>query len=166
MDLENPKNFKTYNREYIRKYTRSQDKVGVLGGGLGATPYEALKITDDVTAYEPDKRREEELNKIDDLDVKHAFVGAPVDVKGTVVGATPIYPEDLPDYDLLEIDIEGAEVEVLKNLTIKPRVIIVETHPKNGSTEDKLTEILADDYKLIEAKEDPTVGQVLVFKRN
>ena len=39
---------------------------------------------------------------------------------------------------MLELDCEGAEVEILRELTIQPRVILVETHVLYGAPTDSL----------------------------
>jgi hypothetical protein len=37
-------------------------------------------------------------------------------------------PSELPPCNVLELDCEGAEVEILREMNIQPRVILVETH--------------------------------------
>jgi hypothetical protein len=58
--------------------------------------------------------------------------------------------EDLPECDVLEMDCEGAEKEILKKLQIKPRVIIVETHPDFESPPSEIKSILISmNYKVL-----------------
>jgi hypothetical protein len=44
-----------------------------------------------------------------------------------------ISPAELPECDILELDGEGAESLILRNMTIRPRVIAVETHGVYGA---------------------------------
>jgi len=37
-------------------------------------------------------------------------------------------PTNLPQFDVVDMDCEGAKLAILNNLSIKPRLIIVETH--------------------------------------
>ena len=41
-------------------------------------------------------------------------------------------PQALPTCDVLEMDAEGAELDILKDLAIRPRILIVEMHPRQG----------------------------------
>ena len=48
------------------------------------------------------------------------------------------------------MDCEGAELPILQNLIIKPRLIIVETHPMFNSPEEKIIELLKNlNYDII-----------------
>jgi hypothetical protein len=60
--------------------------------------------------------------------VEHAVVGSAIDIYGDLEGARHVHPTDLPACDILELDCEGAEIEILQQLSISPRTIIVETH--------------------------------------
>jgi hypothetical protein len=48
----------------------------------------------------------------------------------------------LPDCDVLVLDCEGTEIEILEEMEIKPRAVIVETHGMNGATEEAVRERL------------------------
>ena len=59
------------------------------------------------------------------------------------VGDAPtLLAKDFPECDALVMDCEGAELLILQNLIIRPRLIIVETHPMFDSPEEKITELL------------------------
>jgi hypothetical protein len=51
-------------------------------------------------------------------------------------------PSELPPCNVLELDCEGAEVEILRELTIQPRVILVETHGLFGAPTDLVASLL------------------------
>lgn len=71
------------------------------------------------------------INDVDDIvDVQHVAVGGPDTVWGEQGGV--LDPENLDRCDVLELDCEGAELGILSNISIRPRVIIVENHPSMG----------------------------------
>ena len=51
-------------------------------------------------------------------------------------------PRELPDCDVLNMDCEGAELPILEHMTVRPRVILVETHSQFGSPKQKILELL------------------------
>jgi hypothetical protein len=70
-------------------------------------------------------------------------VGSQVDIRNALVGPDiAVYssendeshrgasPEELPKCDVLEMDCEGAELEIVRNLNIRPNTIIMEVHPQ------------------------------------
>ena len=91
------------------------------------------------------------LNKVEDrVSVKHVIVEKPIHLMGFVGEAPTILAKDFPAYDVLVMDCEGAELPILQNLTIKPRLIIVETHPMFDSPEEKIIELLKNlNYDII-----------------
>ena len=92
-----------------------------------------------------------ELNKVDDwITVNHAIVEEPIHLEGDTSDAKIIYSKDLPDCDSLIMDCEGAELPILKNLRIKPKLIIVETHPVFDSPKEEVIKVLNQlGYKII-----------------
>ena len=48
----------------------------------------------------------------------------------------------LPPCNVLELDCQGAEVEILRELVIQPRVILVETHELYGAPTDLVASLL------------------------
>jgi hypothetical protein len=61
------------------------------------------------------------------IDLTNAVVGHGVDIWGEAADDV-VHPADLPECNVLVLDCEGTEMEVLAEMTIRPRVIIVETH--------------------------------------
>jgi len=125
--------------------THKGDSVIIVGGGKGISAIRAAKIvgeTGDVSIYEGGKESIEEIhstigmNDISvNIDIKHAVVGEERDVYwGDSEQADKVSPKNLPTCDVLELDCEGSEIDILKDLPIRPRVIIVELHPYNYET--------------------------------
>jgi len=74
--------------------------------------------------------------------------------------------KELKKCNVLEIDCEGAEVDILKELDIKPRVIIVETHPSKGASTKKVSKIMRNrGYRVKVEGEDPSEGHILVAEQ-
>jgi hypothetical protein len=76
------------------------------------------------------------------IELNHAVVGDEISLKGKANGADIIGPTSLPNCDVLELDCEGAEQTILEKITIRPRVILVETHAYLGSSPDKIRTLL------------------------
>lgn len=135
------------------KFTEPGDLVNIVGGGNGVTAVRAAQIVGDsgkVTVYEGGKESIDELQKIikinnveDKIYLKHAIVGKERDVYGgDSTFAKIISPEDLPECDVLELDCEGSEIDILGEMNILPRIIIVELHPYNFSEEPYAVETM------------------------
>jgi hypothetical protein len=85
------------------------------------------------------------------VDVRHAIVGSAVELAGEADGALLVPPDEIPACDVLELDCEGAEVEVLTSLRITPRAILVETHGMLGAPTERVRGILtASGYEIVE----------------
>lgn len=122
------------------RLTSPGDQIVIVGGGDGVTAITAGSITrteGSVTIYEAGDRACREIAERIQSDrlssictVHHALVGPHIDVYGgDTTSASRIHPRDLPSCDVLELDCEGAEVAILRDLRMRPRVIIVEIHP-------------------------------------
>ncbi|MCQ1539525.1 FkbM family methyltransferase [Methanocalculus taiwanensis] len=120
--------------------TQSGDRVVIVGGGDGRTAIAAARrvgCEGSVFIFEGGDRSYTRIARLLDAKglsstccVKHAVVGPLIDVYGgDCEGALQLSPTDLPDCDILELDCEGSEIEILRRLCIRPRVIIVEIHP-------------------------------------
>jgi hypothetical protein len=75
---------------------------------------------------------------------KRAAVGPEVKVRGTPDGSANIAPDELPDCDVLEMDCDGAEIEILEKMQIRPDLIIVETHGIYDTPESDVRDALGD----------------------
>jgi len=125
---------------------RPGDTVVVVGGGLGVTAAHAAAAvgeTGRVICYEgspPYARRVLQTAALNGVAarvaVECATVGAAIGVYAAQgERAAPVLaPAALPACDVLELDCEGAELQILAGMTIRPRVILVETHGMNGAS--------------------------------
>jgi hypothetical protein len=130
----------------LSRATRAGDKVVVVGGGLGVTSAHAASLVGPsgrVVCYEgsphlaPNVTATATLNGVAGrVKVECAIVGAAIGVyrnRGEVL--PPILPAtDLPACDVLELDCEGAELTILRDMRIRPRVALVETHGMLGAS--------------------------------
>lgn len=123
------------------KFTQPGDHVVIVGGGDGTTAVTASELVTDQGSVVVCEAGDRSVMRIAHLvasrgvahicTIRHALVGPDIDVYGgDATAAERIAPENLPACDILELDCEGAEIEILRSLVISPRVIIVEIHPK------------------------------------
>jgi len=103
-----------------------------------------------VTVYEASEERFSDLNRAirfndveDRVEAILGIVGDDVEVYGKK-GRKLISPTDLPDCDVLELDCEGAELKILREIDISPRNILVETHGFRGAPTSKVEELLRE----------------------
>lgn len=143
----------------LRHRVRRGDDVVVVGGGRGITTVVAARMTHfegTVTAYEANSelletlRRTLEVNRVASLvTLEHVAVGPVSERSADVFGPADgdrLDPADLPACDVLELDCEGAELPILREMVIRPRTIVVETHDPHGVPS-------ADVCDVLEAKE-------------
>ena len=144
----------------IRNYIKNGEKVLVIGGGSGAsTVVVAHQVgnTGSVIAYEGNRNsfaRSKEtinLNKVDDrVEIHHAIIEKPVYLLGEIGDPPTIPAKDFPDCDALVMDCEGAELPILQNIEIRPRLIIVEAHPLLNSPKEEIIKLLDElGYEII-----------------
>jgi hypothetical protein len=136
----------------LSETVRSGDRVVIVGGGIGVTSVvTALRTgpSGGVQCFEGNKRRVLQVqqtaarNKVTNVSVHHAVVGKAISVFGDAGDAGPVMPpSQLPPCDVLQMDCEGAEVEILRAMIIQPRVILVETHGMFGAPTDLVTSLL------------------------
>lgn len=115
------------------------DDVVIVGGGLGVTAVRAFRAGATVTVFEAGdvrvglaRRTVAREGAEPKIDVQHAIVGDAVAVEGET-SASVVSPSSLPSADVLELDCEGAELEILEGLNQRPRAIVVETHENLGA---------------------------------
>lgn len=122
---------------------RPGDRIVVVGGGIGVTVAVAALRTGpsgQVDCFEGSLQNcrlvgeTAALNAVENVRVHHAVVASNIAVYGDAseTGAI-VSPIDLPDCDVLELDCEGAEVQILREMTIRPRLLLVETHGIYGA---------------------------------
>ena len=141
----------------LRKHTNCEDRVVVIGGGTGVSAVVAARQTHSVTVYEGGSeyadqvRATARLNRVEArIDVREAIVGENIDVYGESLADSVVPPSNIASCDVLEMDCEGAEEEILRNMEIYPRVIIVESHPSLGVDPQTIRSLLTDrDYEIV-----------------
>jgi hypothetical protein len=131
---------------------RSGDSVVVVGGGLGVTAVVAALRTGPsgtVQCFEASKKyvglaqQTAARNRVTNVSVHHAIVAKSIRVYGSGNDLGIILPpSQLPPCNVLELDCEGAEVDILREMTIQPRVIVVETHGLYGAPTDLVASLL------------------------
>lgn len=136
----------------LRAHVRPGDEVVIVGGGVGATAAIAAMLTGPggrVTCFEAggrgvrSVRRTARLNGVEDrLLVRHATVARGVSVYGLQLRRKVVPPEALPPCDVLELDCEGAEIDILRGMGIRPRVILVESHGIYGAPTAAVVDVL------------------------
>lgn len=136
----------------VRESVKNTDQVGIIGGGLGISSVAAAQQTGaqgKVIAYEASATRIRHINntlRINNakniVEVHHALVGPDIKIIGNIGNPTHIPPKTLPEFDVIEMDCEGAELEILKNIEQTPRRIIVETHGIYDSTQNEVAKEL------------------------
>lgn len=152
------------------------DTVVIVGGGIGVTAVKAAQaagadgtvVVFEGAAKKVDAVRETvRLNDVSDVvDVRHAVVGEAFTLWGDPNGADDLSPSDLPDCDVLELDCEGTEVEILRNLDISPRAILVESHGMHDASTETVKQILSDLSYDVVADEIADRGLELVCREN
>lgn len=131
------------------RVTKSSDKVLAVGLGEGSTLIPICKILDcsnggfyrciEASISQIHKAKKNiDLNNIDDskFEILEGFAG---DKVFNSYGASNNTNLDINDYefDVLEMDCEGSELEIIKTLKKHPRNIIVELHPRHFTNDYK-----------------------------
>lgn len=140
----------------LRRHVRRGDRVVVIGGGWGVTAVVAARMTHfegEVTVFEPSAkmhdvlRRTIDANRVADVvTVNHAAVGSVSDASERIFGpdqGETVPPSALLPCDVLDVDCEGAELEILRTLEHRPRLLTVEAHPHLGCSHDAVEAELA-----------------------
>lgn len=126
---------------FHNEFIEAGDTVVIIGGGRGVTTVSAAERTGedgDVIVYEASEEYASLIQDVVDLngvssicDVRRAVVSDDINVYGSVGsdGADVVDPSDVPDCDVIEMDCEGAEVDIIREMGIRPRAAIIEVHP-------------------------------------
>lgn len=151
---ENRPNYETELVDALNRYVTEGDTVTIVGGGWGVTAVTAATATGPsglVTVYEGAKRSADRVSRVikrngvsDWVSIKHAVVAQGDHLSGPAGGADRIPPTKLSMCDILELDCEGAELDILCEMEIHPRVIVVETHRHLGAPVEEVEQVLTD----------------------
>lgn len=141
----------------LRRRVRRGDDVVVVGGGRGVTTVVAARMTHfegTVTTFEANSEMLETLertarvNRVEELvTLEHAVVGSVSEQAEETFGpgdGDRLDPADLPPCDVMEIDCEGTELEVLRGMACRPRVVVVETHEPLGVPAEDVAALLEE----------------------
>lgn len=132
---------------------REDDNVVIVGGGWGVTTVKVAQLASDgtVTVYEGSTEHishiEDTLSRNNlsgDISIRHSVVGIPTQLWGNKGKAGRTNPSELAECDVLELDCEGSEKQILRNMGIRPRCIIVETHGMYDSSTSEVQQILEE----------------------
>lgn len=149
------------------------DTVVVIGGGYGISSTTAAKKVGKggkVLIYEGTEEVVEDLNTTlhinnvaNQCHIEHAIVGDTANLKGAKGKARKVHPSDIPSCDLIEMDCEGAEIDLIPNLPTNISTIIVETHPSKGANTVEVEKLLnSQGWQVVESSPDRSSGDILV----
>jgi precorrin-6B methylase 2 len=158
----------------IRNHIKDGDRVVEIGGGFGVSTVVAANCVGTHGTVRSFEGSEQHVNLIreagvlngvsDRITVIPEIVGPAYDVWGDVVIKTRD-PANLPHADVLILDCEGAEQDILADIDIAPRIVIVEAHTHMGVSADDIALHLRErGYEVSEAGETAVdvAGVVLV----
>jgi hypothetical protein len=159
--FDNP-DYASENIDLLREHVQEGDDVVIVGGGWGVTaavageqagPEGTIHIYEGADEMITVIESTLEINGLyDQTHVHHALVGPAISLRGHAGDAKITEPEDLPQCDILELNCEGAELEILENIEIRPSVVIVGTHGHYGSPDYKVEEVLENHGYEIQTK--------------
>lgn len=134
----------------LNSVARPGDRILVVGGGMGVTCTVASKLVGPmghVLCFEGGADQVDAIRKTAALndavvEVRHGFVGMKDYVYSSTSGAADVPISALPDCDILELDCEGAELEIIRTMTLAPRAIVVECHGTHGAPTEQVAALL------------------------
>lgn len=102
-------------------------------------------------------QRTVEVNRVGEVvTIEPASVGAVSDSSESIFGPPEdrtVAPSDLPECDVLDLDCEGAELEILRGIDFEPRLLTVEAHPHLGcSCEAVEDQLRSQGYEIVGAE--------------
>jgi hypothetical protein len=136
----------------LNEIIKPGDSIVIVGGGIGVTAVIAglrTGASGSVQVFEGSRQyvrliqRTAARNRVRNISVRHAVVAKAIDVYGSEsdVG-TVMPPSQLPPCNVLQMDCEGAEVQILREMIIQPSAILVETHGPFGAPTDLVASLL------------------------
>ena len=166
---------KIFKGEYDIPYENSNPVILDIGGNVGGFSLWANQrwANSKIYSYEPIKNNfnllKENTKDIDNIVISNVAIGSKTETRRMYYGAhnvgecsfingdeqveegeevSVMSANLLPAANIVKIDTEGAEVEILENITIKPDVYLIEYH--SASNRRKIDNLLYD-YTLLSA---------------
>lgn len=133
---------------------RPGDRVVIVGAGLGVTAVVSATCagpSGNVQCLEASERfvklaqQTAARNSATNIDIQHAVVAKLISGFANTIqhDLGPVLPpSQLPECNVLQMDCEGAEVAILQEMTIRPQVILVETHGLFGAPTELVASLL------------------------
>lgn len=174
--FDQTKSFPDYESELcdqIGNFIQEGMNTTIIGGGRGVSTVHAARAVSDtgtINVYEGSREHVElvtdtiQANNVSSrVDVHHAVVAADIGVYTDTKAVRRINPADLSATDALVLDCEAAEIAILSEMEIEPRVIIVETHDRLvPGTTAAIRHILENrGYEIVEERDHAEGIQVL-----
>lgn len=137
----------------IKQVVEPGDNVTVVGGGYGVSTVYTSRLTGDggeVRVFEGAQNMVEniraacEIHSVNNVTVTHSIVSEVRSLRGDAGEAVSTDPSDLPEADVLILDCEGAETDIVPNLSFDPRAIVIETHGLYDAPPDLIAEQLSE----------------------
>lgn len=158
----------------LDKHVNPGDDVVIVGGGWGVTTTVAARAVGEdgsVTVYEGSEqnvqfvRETARINDISDrVSVTHAIVGRAISLRGEAGEARIVKPNMLPQCDVLELDCEGAEIDILESLSVRPRVLLVESHGLHDAPPERIHELIIENgYEVVSREPEIESDGIEVF---
>jgi hypothetical protein len=160
--------FPEYKREFVTPLAETiqdGDTVVQVGAGAGVSTVVAAEIAGPNGKAITFEASEDQLNAANetlrlnkktwrnwaDVDIHHALIGTAVKVPGELGEPKLIDPEDLPECDIMGLDCEGAETDILQEMSNSPSRVVVESHGWLGSSTSDIKQILENrGYQIID----------------
>jgi len=166
---------KIFEGEYDIPYKNPSPVILDIGGNIGAFSLWANKrwANSKIYSYEPIKNNfnllKENTKDMDNIAISNVAIGSKTETRKMYYGAhnvgecsfingaeqvekgeevSVISASLLPDANIVKIDTEGAEIEILENMIIKPDVYLIEFH--SAYNRRRIDNILYD-YTLVSA---------------
>lgn len=164
-----------FERGVHKTQTRAGDTVVVVGVGSGVSTIAGAKAAGGdgrVVGFEASSelaeanRESMELNDVDDIVeiIARPVTEITLNTWGEEVAGEGVSPTDLPEADVLELDCEGAELEILEQITFRPRILSIEAHPPFGvDVEDVEKWLSENDYKIIKKRLDAPADESVAW---
>lgn len=146
--------YEAWEADFVEQYLSEGESVVEVGAGYGTTTVKAARQVGEsgsVTSYEASPTAHSvaldtlQRNRVEDrVTIHQQAVGTERSIRFDEGGGELIDADDLPPCDVLILDCEGAEIPILRNIDISPRLVIVETHSGLGAPHEETRQLLVE----------------------